>query len=252
MKTNLQKLFLLAIVFLTPNIVQAESACSYSEQAEINNIVANVKANYETVDIYDGKVLDIDNPGADGKIPEVDYYIKGFNITVLNITEDIYVQIKNSIDNNVVTFKYEDTKDGIASFQTRNVNQLITYTVEIYSNKGACIGELFRKISLTTPIYNLFSEWRDCKENPEFYYCQEYLSVENISINEFRTKLKDYKIEKEEKRKEEEIENKNFWNKIKKIYQENAIIINLVGSVVLISGVATTVILIKKKRSRVL
>lgn len=253
MKTNLKKLFLLAIIFLTPNLVQAESLCSYSEQAELNNIVANVKANYETVDIYDGKVLDIDNPGPDGKIPEVDYYIKGFNINILNITEDIYVKVSNNVNSDTATFRYSDTKDGMATFQTREVDSLITYTIEVYSNKSKCVGELFRKFTVTTPIYNLFSEWRDCKENPEFYYCQEYLSSENISINEFRTKLQDYKVEKEEKRKEEEIENQNFlWNKIKKMYRENIIIINSIGILILISGVATTVILIKKKRSRVL
>lgn len=252
MKTNFKKLFLLATFCFIPNLVHAESACSYSEQVEINNIVANVRANYEPVKIYAGKTLDIDNQDENGNIPEIDYYERGFNISILNITEDIYVKVSNDKDGNVITFRYNDTQDGVAMIQTSETTKMVTYTIEVYSNKYSCIGEMFRKFTITTPIFNDYSSLATCQENPEFYYCQEYLSSENITLNDFLEKMNDYKTQKEEKKKEEEEKNKSFLQKIKEFYKKYTIFINLGGSLVVIAGVATTVILIKKKRSRVL
>lgn len=251
MKLKLKRVILLVSLLFIPNLVFAESSCSYSEQAEINNIVANVKATYEVVDIYAGKVYDVDNVDENGNFPEVDHYIKGFNISILNITEDIYVKISNNYDGQIATFRYSDTKDGVATFQTTEVEDLATYTIEVYSNKYACAGELFRKFTITTPMYNLFSEWLECKENPDFYYCQEFLPSENISANEFNQKISEYKMQQEEEKKGQE-ENRNAWDKIKEFYQNNAVIINVLGAVIVVLGVTTTVILVKKRRSRVL
>ncbi len=252
MKTNFKKLFLLAIIFCIPNFVKAQSACSYSEQAKINDIVANVKATYEAVDIYEGKVLDIDNPDEKGNIPEIDNYSKGFKISVLNITDAIYVKVSNNINKDTHTYYYKDTVEGTANFQVKGVSNLVTYTIEIYSNKYSCVGEMFRKFTIVTPIYNSYSKMTACQENPGFYYCQEYISSENIDIDEFLTKVKDYKKEKE-KEEQAEHENKSFWKKIKEFYERNAMIINIsgIGTVLIIGGITST-ILIKRKRSRVL
>lgn len=252
MKTRLKKLFLLAIILLTPNLVQAESACSYSEQAELNNIVANVKASYEAVEIYNGKVYDVDNPNADGTFPEVDHYIKGFNITILNITEDIYVRVSNNKNKEVKTFRYADTIDGTATFQTTDVEELVTYQIEVYANKYSCIGEKFRELSITTPLYNNYSERLDCKDNTDFYYCQEFIPSENITYNEFKAKINEYKTQKAEEEENRKEENKSFLERLKEFYNNYNIIIYAVGGVIIVAGVATTVILVKKKRSRVL
>ena len=83
MKTKLRKLFLLATLFIAPN-VYAASSCSYSEQAELNDIVSHVEASYEIVDINMGKGYDIDNMREDGTYPEVDLYSRGFKFTILN------------------------------------------------------------------------------------------------------------------------------------------------------------------------
>lgn len=249
MKTSFKKLFLLATLCFIPNLVHAESACSYSEQVEINNIVANVRANYEVVEIYNGKTTTMGS--ANGFEEEVDSYIKAFNIKIFNITPDVYVKISNDSNGNVATFNYADTEDGTATFQTSEKSKLITYTIEVFSNKYSCVGEMFRKFTITTPVYNHFSERYACKENPEFYYCQEFLTSENISINEFNEKFAQYKTQKEQEKREEE-ENKKFLYKLKEFYKEHAIVINSIGIVIVLVGVGATVILVKKKRSRVL
>lgn len=252
MKTIFKRLFLLAIVLGTPNLVKAASACSYSEQAELNDIVANVKANYEVVDVYGGKALDIDNPDESGNIPEVEYYVKAFNISILNITEDIYVKVTNSKDSNEMTFKYQDTVNGIATFQTKEVEDLNTYTFEVYANKYSCAGEMFRKFTLTTPMHNRYSEMIACQNNPDFYYCQEFIPSENITLDEFSKKIKEYESETKVKEEEQKNQEKNFFEKLKDFYTNNKLMIYSIGVVIVVMGVATTVILVKKKRSRVL
>lgn len=252
MKTRIKKLFLLAIILLTPNLVTAASSCTYEQQAELNDIVANVKASYEVVDIYNGKVYDVDNPNSDGTFLEKDHYIKGFNVSILNITNDIYVRVSNNKNKEVKTYHYADTVDGTATFQTTEVESLITYTIEVFANKYSCVGEKLRELSITTPLYNNYSERLDCKDNTDFYYCQEFIPSENIPYNEFKTKMNEYKtqkVEEEEKRKEE---NKSFLDKLKEFYNNYTVAIYIVGAVIIVAGVATTVILVKKKRSRVL
>lgn len=251
MKTRFKKLFLLAIVFLTPNLVNAESACTYEQQAELNNIVANVKASYEVVDIYAGKTLAVNTPNEDGTFPEVDNYVKEFQITLLNVTEDIYVKVSNNQDDEVRTFKNSDAINGVITFLSDRVFELTTFTFEIYANKYSCIGEQFRKFTITTPMYNSFSKYEVCNDNPDFYYCQEFIPTENISSREFYSKINEYQEEKKEEIKQQE-KNKSFIEKLKEFCQNNKLIVYSIGIVIGVAGVATTVILVKKKRSRVL
>lgn len=253
MKTMIRKLFLLAIIFLTPNLVRAASSCTYEQQAELNDIVANVKANYEPKEILNGKAEAIyEEPDENGNVPWVDFYSKGFEISILNITEDIYVRVTNNIDDEIRTFYYKDTKDGVGTFETKESDELVTYTIEVYANKYSCAGEEFRKFSITTPIYNEYSNFRECEGHEDFYYCQQYITSDNIPVYDFAEQLEKYVKEKEQKQEEEGKKNKSFFEKIKEFYNNNKLIINIVGGVVIIIGVTTTAILVKKKRSRVL
>lgn len=245
-KSLLSALFAFALMF-TPIDTHAASSCSYSEQAELNAIVANVKATYEIVDIYDGMTTRLDYEGE----PEIESYVKGFNINILNIAEDIYVTIKDSSGLIEQTLRYSDTQDGIATIQTKNVDELINYTIEIYSNKYSCIGEKFRTITFQTPIYNNFSQMGACVENPGFYYCQEVISTNLISINEFMKKLEDYRQDKTEEQKQEE-KSKSFFEKLKEFYENNKSIIYTTIIFILIIGGTTIVILVRKRRRRVL
>ena len=249
MKTNLKKLFLLAIVLFIPHVVSAASLCSYSEQAELNNIVGNVKATYEAVDVYLGKTLDIDN-GKD--VPdEIDDYTRGLKINILNITDDIYVKVTSKNDNKEYTFKYSDTDNGVAEITTTDVEELNTYTIEVFSNKYACVGERYRIFELQTPMYNFYSKLQICADNPNYYYCQEFIPTENVNATYFYENIEKY-AQKEDVVTPEEEKTKNFLDKLKEFYENNKLIIYSVGIVIVVAGVATTVILIKKKRSRVL
>ncbi len=250
MKKSLLGAILVFALIITPIDTKAASTCSYKEQAELNEIANNVKANYEVIDIYDGKIVEMDS--GEEVDPIVDYYVRGFKISILNVTDDVYVTVTNDYDSSIQTFYSKDAKDGIVSFETKNVAKVINYTIEVHSNKYTCIGELYRKLYIKTPVYNSQSNMAACDEYPEFYYCQEFIDGETVDFNTFLTRLEKYKSNKTEEEKKKEEENQSVIEKIKEFYEKNKIVIYIITIVVIISGVATTVILIKKRRSRVL
>lgn len=241
---------ILALVFLfEANAVAAASSCSYSEQAELNNKAANVRTTYEIVEVKDGTAIDVDNSTTENQVV-VDVIKKGFNISVLNITDDIFVKISNNKNSNVQTFKSNDATDGVVTFQTMLSDDIVTYTIEVYSNKYECAGDLIRKYTMITPMYNKYSALQVCADNPDFYYCKEFISTENISFDMFYRNLEKYQTQ--EKQEEEKENKQTLLDKIKDYYHAHAIAINIAGSIVVIAGVTTTAILIKKRRSRVL
>lgn len=251
MKEKYQVVFLLVMMVFIPGYVKAESSCNYSEQAELNKIVADVKATYEPVSTYVGKGLDVDKADEEGNIPEIDVYARVFHISLLNVTDDVYVKVTNNYDDTVLTLRKSDAKeDGIVTFQAVGMDSLITYTFEVYANKYACLGELFRKFYLTTPIYNRLSETLSCKDYPNYYYCQEYLNSEPISYDAFFEGLDKYKESLNNKKAEEK--KKNVLEIVQDFYKKNKIAINIVLSIGVIVGGTTIVIVIKKRRSRVL
>ncbi len=234
------------ITILTPQkFVYAESSCSYSEQVEFNNLAANVQGTYEAVDIYNGKSINVDSEDEE----EVDSYVRGLRISILNITDDIYIKLIDSNSKNERTYYYKDTNDGVLTFDVSDVFAVTEYTVEVYANKHSCAGELYRTFTFTTPRYNYYSAMDICKDNPGFYYCQEFVQSTEIGIDNFYNMLENYAKEEEQKQEEE---NKNLWDKIKDFYKEHTVAVNIGASVLVIVGVTSTVILVKKRRSRVL
>lgn len=246
MKKHLVGVILAFLFLFVPNYADAESACSYSEQAELNNIASNVKATYDVADIYMGKAVNMEEEGA----PEVDWFVKGLKINILNITEDIYIKLINQNTKEEKTYRHTDTEEGLIAFETADVENVVNYTIEVYAAKYACAGELIRKIEFLTPQYNSYSELEVCSTYPDFYYCQEFLLGENISREAFFERIREYGQNKEIVETEEEKD--NTWDKVKEFYNKNKWTINIVGIFVVIIGVSGIVILIKKRRSRVL
>lgn len=246
MKKRLMGAVLGLALLCVPNIVIAASSCSYSEQAELNEIAANVKTNYEVIDIYKGKST---NPDAYNQ-PEVDVYVKGLKVNILNVTDDIYISLTNTNTNEVKNYTSSDAVNGVITFEHADVEQMYTYKIDIYANKYSCTGELIRTYDFITPLYNFYSGLEICSTYPDFYYCQEFLTTENnISYDEFLEKIEELREEEPEEEKEKE---KSFGEKLKEFYKNNEITILIIGGIIVVGGITTTVILVKKRRSRVL
>ena len=195
---------LFVIMFLINIKVSAASLCSYKEQTEFNGKAANVKATYEI------KERTIQSEWIEGEIEEIliGYY---FNISITNVTDELYVVVKNNLNNEEKIFTSKDAKNGLINFEWDSVEEITNFTIQVYtSEKTNCPDERFKTIYLTTPRYNDFSERSICMEYTEFSLCQKFVTFSEVDDTRFVNELDKYK--KEEEKNNENIEDKPTQN----------------------------------------
>lgn len=240
---------LLSFCFVV-NVNAAE--CSYEKQVELNNIASTVKATYEEVEIDTGETRSYVDPETDLIDPSKQIPIteKGFKVSIVNMEEDLYVDVKNDSNNSTKTYQYTDAVDKIIDLGTYKADKVITYTITVKASKGDCAGTELRTITLVTPRYNSYSELSYCENNPNFEYCQEYITGEDISYEEFLKRTENYT----EPEKKEEItqEKQTITDKIKEFYKKNKKMIYIISGFIVIVGVATAAIIVIKRRSRLI
>lgn len=246
------KMFLAVIlaIFSSITVVNAASKCSYEEQAELNNAVANIKVSYEEAEgFYEYESDDLDESG--GPEDAVYYYLK---VHVYNIPENTYIKVTNDVNNEVKYLQYKDSESGVVSFDWNDVEKVANFIFTVYSNnKTGCPNEEYRIINLTLPRFNRYSKLTVCDDKEDFYLCQRYVSsneeISDSSFNEEYTTYINKKITEEEIKKEE---NKTLTDKVKGFIGDNKITILVISTAIVVAGVVTTVIVIKKRRSRLI
>ena len=115
------------IIFIFP---KADS-CNYKEQAALNKEAKNVQINYELVD----KLDEYNNLSDRNSYNPYDYYY--LQVNLLNLTENLYSEITNDIDDEKIVYYYSNTQDGFISFK-KTSEQVITYKLNIYANTETC------------------------------------------------------------------------------------------------------------------
>lgn len=171
---------LLAVVLSVTN-VNAASLCSYKETTELNKIASNVKATYEMVE----KTIHFDDKDATKEVVV---------ISIFNITEKVYVVVKNNYDIIERTYTFKDTKEGIAEFEWENLDKVTNFTIEVYTtNKTNCPYERLKTTYLITPRFNEYFNREACNENPDFYLCQKYVNFKEVDETSFLNQLENYK-----------------------------------------------------------
>ncbi len=247
MKKSLSRVIIVLVSFLIPCLVNAESSCSYSEQAELNNIAGNIKASYtaeERDEYYEDAInTDIADDEDDHMLKE--YYM---NVNITNINDSIYLTVDNKVTGESKTYYSANANDGIISFEHSDVYKITEYEINVYSNNANCKGELIRKINLILPMINKYYFNSGCDDYQGYSLCQQYVTRE-FTDDEFVAGFEKYKSTHTE---EEETEETKKENKIVKFYKDHALVINIIAGVIVVAGVTTAVILIKRKRSRVL
>ena len=245
MKKILDSLFILLLMIFGINKVNAASTCSYEDQVKLNNISANVKANYEE------KQLELNKD--DYILPEelteeeknnYKIYEDYLQVSLLNLSKDIYIELSDNQTNKVI--KVENV-EGIYNLDWYNIDLITTFTIKIYaSDNTGCSGELYRTFYLTLPRINDFNSYDICKTNSDYYLCQKYVTFEKTDYTSFVNKINDY-TDKENKEINEE-NDKNIFQKIGDFLKEHktASIITGVSLVVIIGGI--TFVIIKKRR----
>lgn len=229
------KFFIITFLFIFTKSVNAASVCSYEEQIELNQKAGNVKVSYDVVE-------------------EVVHYTedttrKLFEISILNITDDLYVVVKNDADKTVITFTSKDVKDGIAKFRWAYVEDVTNFTFDIYtSNKTKCPNEKYKTLTLSTPRYNKYFNWEVCQGNEDFYLCKEFVTAAKIPQKDVFDQIGKYKQHQINENGEEPESKPTFIDNFIKFVNEYKFYI--IGGFVLIGGTSAIIYSKTKKKQR--
>ena len=210
--------------------------CNNEDSKKVKDAAQKIEVGYTIKNMLVGTSIDIDEPD----MPEVEEYDYGFEIAIKNITEDIYVVVKNDYSDDVFTYHYADTENGVKTFESIATDEAVNFTFEVKSENVNCKDEDYRKITLTTPIYNLYYRYQFCSDNPKSKVCKMFVN-EKISAKEFATEVN---AKKEDNQKSDDGNKKNVPTFVK----ENKYLFIIGGIVIVIIGVATVCVKIKKRR----
>ena len=232
----------IAIMAIFLSVIKVEGAsCTYVEKAKLNETASKVKTNYEVIEEeIEQEYIDPDT-GEKGTYKSIK---TSFKISIYNLTEDLYVLENNSLTKEEKYIFYENTVNGIYSFVSEDIENIIKYDYKIYSNLENCTGDILKSYSFTKPKVNLYSQYRMCEGLEEVPYCRIYLTEDiKMSEAELEEALVKYISKKENKEKE------NKEKGITEVIKENYIYI--ITGVVLVVGTAVVTIIIVKKRSAI-
>lgn len=244
-----RKIPLFMLSFLVLMSVPKAATCSYEEKAKLNNEVANVKTNYEIKE----RVLNKDEYDVPDGIENEEFIAKTdyVQVNILNLTNNLYAEVTNNINDEVKIFNYTDTKDGNISFNWNELDTIVTYTVKIYSSSNTnCEGTALKTLYVSLPRYNDYSTYEVCKEVPDYYLCQRYVTFESVGYDTFFTRVRE-QIAKSEQIKEEENKKNNKWYKKTIDFIVEHKVPFIIGGVtlVVVAGGATFIIIKKRRRS---
>ena len=233
------KLLLLLSVLLPLNVY---ATCDYETQIELSEQAGRVNVAYEAYWYGTGEFVEAEVPDEAGNY-QIELVQPKVDITLYNLTEKIYVVIKNLNTNEEKTYYFADSNVGDINWSRTNVDDIVEYEIKVYSNEPSCKGQELRKINLVTPKYNPYHTEYYC-EGLDEYYCQEFITT-NINMSDIEL-WQDAKEKQEEKNEGEKILGipKSFWDDYKWYI--------LGAGVVVVACGATAVIIIKKRGNKVL
>ena len=206
-----------------------------------------VTFDYKTEWVFDRQEYDMSAATADTKeltdLPLIDVDTMAFDITLSNITDKLKVVITNDFDDEVVNINYSDTTNGTYVYQTKNTNDIIRYTVSIYSS--SC-NNLYREFEVLMPKYNYYSDYDRCKYVTS-YYCQK-LVTSDFSFTDFSINTNDEYEKNYQKAVEEEAKKEN--NSIRNILSNNYIMFIVIAVILIILIIVFITLRFKRKRGK--
>ena len=183
-------LILATLLFLPTSVL---AVCDYSEQNQLSAEAANVKFSYEAGIFKTGRQVepaeyiipgtyDEDGnfiPDENFEVPLVDETVIEKRLHLYNLTENIYVVLRDDYFNEEIRYHFEDSEEGTIEWTESQevLEERVHYTLTIYAEDENCVNGSLRKIELTTPQFNPLSLYVFC-ENSNEYYCQQFSLVD--------------------------------------------------------------------------
>lgn len=151
-----------------------ESKCGILSQNKAKNGAKKIKITYEKID----KIVGYDETTGNDVVDKV------FKINLSNISDNYRVEIYNNYTKETKLLEVENKK---TSFETIYSKDIIKYTINIISKNGKCKNDKARSITVTLPVINNYSKYKECEEkkNKNYKYCKEEIYESLPSIEEF-------------------------------------------------------------------
>ncbi len=183
---NILSIFICAMILNFTTVEAANNNCTTGVKKQLAQDASHIKISYEIKDFSEEKSLSAGGAETTYKIPN---YI--FEISVYNLTEDVYIYYDKSNGSGSGTIRFEDALDGVYTFTDDNFGEIYNYNFSIRSNHPDCEGATLRSIKFTKPRYNAYSEFTYCQNSTNFY-CQRFIGTEiNIkNADDFLNKIK--------------------------------------------------------------
>ncbi len=189
---KIKYILITVIIFIVPGIAQVQADCSYERKAELSRIASNVQFS------YDYEMNENGNPE--------------FTVTISNLTNDIYIED-------------DMTGEFISGIGERNISYPNGSSIQfkIYSNDQNCYGDSILTQHINLPYYNYYSSSEECRNYPNFAYCQMWLNT-NITTDAFNNALGNYKQDLQTQNNEAVDEN-TLWENLLVFWNENKIML---------------------------
>ena len=229
-------LLLMLILIVVP--VKAEE-CSYTAKADAMKKADNVKVDYEVVE---------DKQEYEDGSTSTDEY---FKISILNVTEDLYVEVSNDVTSEILTYNFDDAKDGVITFDWKENEVVTNFIIKVYASyQTPCEGTELKTIRKQTPRYNDYYNRAICLEEDmkDFYLCEKYTNLKEIDESMFITKIDSFmdgKIDETGKSTEEVKKEETFQDKLEKYKY-----FIFGGIIILVLGTTTVVVVRKRNRGK--
>lgn len=182
-------LFILLLILVLPVSVfaRANTKCDYTLVSKLKKYASNINI------IYDYQI--VENEAV-------------FTVTINNLVSEVYV-----LDENTGTqYRYTNTVNG--ELVIPNIKNTKKLKYKILSANPLCSDELLLTHYITLPVYNKYSADPLCKGLENYNLCYTFLDTD-ITYDEFKEKIEEYKKEKpvEEDENEKKVKAKSDWDK---------------------------------------
>ena len=225
---------LLNIILFSISFKVNASTCSNERVMELTSLANNVNADYDMYDVY---LSDTE---------EDELTVQAFRIRIYNITNDLNVKVSSDRYRDLYYHFSDMSSDGILYVDSGYPDEITNYEIYVRSNDSNCQNEVLRTITVTVPMRNRFADTEECKNNREYYMCEEYTTSDfsNVSSSQFMEKVNEYVANKEKKEAENQ---RNLLKEFLNIIRRHKTMLIIFG-IVLVLFIIISIIVIRVRR----
>lgn len=236
---------LIIVSVFTFNLITNADTCTYKEKNEYGAYSSNVNMSYSVIDEYNGTSC----PQGEGECTNNTYSGFHFLISINNLTDKIYATVTEDLNNTTTNYYYSDTNKGNIEITQDYSDSRVNYSVVIKIKDGACAETILRRKTVTTPRFNPYYNYPICQGIEDFGLCNRFYDFE-VSSDQFYTRVYEYlnKIEEENNKETKGTKKEtSILTTIEDFIKDNYIWF-ITGGVIIIAGITTTIIIVRKRR----